>query len=41
MKKNYELNELYECFQKNFAAKAANFYEYSHNPQRSCKILTL
>ena len=30
MKRNYELHELNECFRMNFAAKAANAYEYSY-----------
>ena len=29
MKRNYELNELYEFRRMNLAAKAANVYEYS------------
>jgi hypothetical protein len=44
MKRNYELNECYECLRKNFAAKAADLYEFgqlinSYHLQRSCKIL--
>ena len=43
MKRNYELNECYECLRKNFAALAADLYESrqsidSYHPQRSCKI---
>ena len=30
MKRNYELNEYYECVCKNFAAEAADSYEYSN-----------
>ena len=28
MKSNYELNESYECLRINFAAEAANLYEF-------------
>ena len=30
MKRNYELHELNECYRLNFAAKAADAYEYSY-----------